>query len=112
MKMDDQVQLAEIKKDIQYLSEKVHDGFLGVYKRQDYTNGKVLNNIERIHIIDELLEKLTSSSLTKAQYDRDWRERMTTTITEGKEWKTYLLRSIIGFIIAILLIIIGYYLGQ
>ena len=87
-------QLAEFKKDIQYLTQITEDGFKGVQKRQDVTNGKVLRHEREITVLNEHIEEHCNKFLTKEEFLNG---KFASSNTNLK----YLLTIIAGIIIAV-----------
>lgn len=61
-------QLAEFKKDIQYLTQITEKGFKDIKQRQDLTNGKVLRHEKEIIKIQEDLLDSCDKFLTKEEF--------------------------------------------
>lgn len=104
---ESQIAIAEVRKDIQYLTEKIQEGFKGVHDRQDTTNGKVIKNSQSINNIQQKLQHIDETALTKNQYETDLKEQAKIKITQSRDWKLYIVKTLVGAGIAIALLWIG-----
>ena len=97
------IDIAELRKDIHYLTESVRKGFAGVHERQDLTNGKVLRNAENISIMTNKIE----NCLTKDEYKKDVQKALQNRIKNFSHWRSYAFQTVIGLLVAVFLIWIG-----
>lgn len=108
---DEQVQLAEIRKDIQHLFEKVSEGFSGVHQRQDVTNGKVSKNSDHIAEIQNHVQSLRENTVSKDQYQQDWKDSAKKKIAAAGDWKIYAIKTFVGLCVALFLFWVGIQFG-
>jgi F0F1-type ATP synthase assembly protein I len=87
-------QLAEFKKDIQYLTEITERGFKEIQKRQDITNGKVLRHEKEITVLQEHLDDNCNKFLTKEEF-------LNGKYASSRNHMKYLLTIIVGVVIAV-----------
>ena len=87
-------QMAEVKKDIQYLTEITEKGFKAITHRQDIANGKVLKHETDITILKEQVSDQDRKFLSKEDF-------MKGEITNANNYLKYGLTIIGGIIIAI-----------
>lgn len=72
-KLTNTVAIAEIHKDIQYIKERIDDGFCRVTERQDIANGKLMRHEtciakQQLQLDDLFRSKLDKSEMTQHEY--------------------------------------------
>lgn len=99
--------LAEISKDLKHNKEMTEEGFRGVHKRQDTTNGKVLRNAESIEKIHLELGHLHDTKVSWTEYTTNNEKGVAKVVDEKSRLLWFIAKSVVAFLSGALLIYLG-----